>query len=254
MRRSYGRTCTPFTPLPGERKEEKRRKKKRKKKLPRYSSFARRRHRQWHGPGWLAGFGAPRCCRQPQDARHHGRFGPEGLLRGWFALLVTLHLALCSFVLSHHGWYAPEGQLRSWLVFLCRCSSRCAPFSCRQAQDARHHGWSGSEGQVPRGVPKIFVLLGDDVTMFPYSTLSLDFSGTRYASVTEEIWMNFQQFRMRSGLRILRSIHAALGAVTSLLQVCSTLQVFCSHLACGYYFYGPLYLAASWSVSSTRRS
>ena len=45
---------------------------------------------------------------------------------------------------------------------------------------------------------------------FPYSTLSLDFSGTRYASVTEEIWMNFQQFRMRSGLRILRSIHALL--------------------------------------------
>ena len=41
-----------------DKKEEKRRKKKRKKKLPKTSSFARRRHRQWHVPGWFSGFGA----------------------------------------------------------------------------------------------------------------------------------------------------------------------------------------------------
>ena len=35
-----------------------RRRKKRKKKLPKTSSCARRRHRQWHVPGWLSGYDA----------------------------------------------------------------------------------------------------------------------------------------------------------------------------------------------------
>ena len=41
-----------------------------------------------------------------------------------------------------------------------RCSSRCAPVLCRQAQDDRHHGRYDSEGQLPRGVPQICFFSG----------------------------------------------------------------------------------------------
>ena len=47
-------------------------------------------------------------------------------------------------------------------------------------------------------------------TIFPFSAQCLDSSGTRYASDTEEIWTNFPQFRMRTGLQIVRWIQALL--------------------------------------------
>ena len=76
----------------------------------------------------LAGFIgiAPRAvvplrCRQAQDAPHHGRYGPEGQLCGWFC------------------WYF---------------TSRCV-HSCRlQAQDACHHDQYGPEGAVRGAVQK----------------------------------------------------------------------------------------------------
>ena len=86
---------------------------------------ARRRHRQWHVYGCFAGFylamSSLPWCAGP-DARHHGRYEPEGLFRSLIpavacarlVLLVILHLALC--------------------------------VPCRQAQDARHRGRYGSPG------------------------------------------------------------------------------------------------------------
>ena len=58
--------------------------------------------------------------RQVQDARRHGRYGPE--LDGWMfmgGLLVTTLSALCCFLLlsSHRGWC---GQKDSYAVTLCR--------------------------------------------------------------------------------------------------------------------------------------
>ena len=81
-------------------------------------------------------------------------------------LLVTLHLALCSFTLSSgSGCFASwPGRLRRTVMQLVSClglvllvslhlalcslcfSARQA--HCRPAQDARHHGRYGSEGQV----------------------------------------------------------------------------------------------------------
>ena len=97
---------------------------------------------------------------------------------------------------------------------------------------------------------KSWVLLGDGFTMYPKTAQCLDFSGTRDASVTDEFgristvsyakWTSDPEVDSRP----------ALGAVTLLLLLCSTLQVFCSHLACGHYFYSPLCLASFCSVSS----
>ena len=101
---------------------KRKRKKRRKKKLPR--GRARRRQRQRPLSGALivdsgsgmcrAGFPSSRCvpfgCRQAPDARHHGRYGPEGLVCWFFSML----LALCSLL-------------------------------CLQAQDARLHGRLGPQ-------------------------------------------------------------------------------------------------------------
>ena len=42
----------------------------------------------------------PLRCRQAQDAPHHGQCAPKGHLRSGRVLLVALHLALYSFLLS----------------------------------------------------------------------------------------------------------------------------------------------------------
>ena len=52
------------------------------------------------------------------DARHLGQYGTDSQLRSGLVLLVTMHLALYSFLLSlapdacHDGRYGPEGMLR----------------------------------------------------------------------------------------------------------------------------------------------
>ena len=42
-----------------------------------------------------------------------------------------------------------QWHVQGWFCWW-RCTSRCVPFDCRQAQDARHHGRYGPEGQVCR--------------------------------------------------------------------------------------------------------
>ena len=174
---------------------KKKRKKRRKKKLPKTSSSrgpAHRRQRLWHTRP--AGFPGDDPLRDVfpylstgPDARHHGRFGPEEPFRSYAAalfvdngtgmymagFLVTLHLALCSCVFawpkmlrimagiqSSRPFSLSTAVACSWSVSLVtmRCSSRCALFSCRQAQDARHHGRTGSEGQLPRGVQRNWIV------------------------------------------------------------------------------------------------
>ena len=68
------------------------------------------------------------------------------------------------------GMHKKDSYAVGWFYWL-RCTSRCIVSSCRQAQDARQHGRYDWEGQLPRGVPKNWVLLGDDVTS--HSALSL---------------------------------------------------------------------------------
>ena len=114
---------------------QRRRKKRKKKKLPKSSFCTRRRHRQWHVPGWLVGYDAvlavfPVVSLQAHDALHHGRYGPEGQWRAhrrFLAVLcarlvlLVLRLAVCSLWLSagpRAGPNGPEAHLRSWLVLL----------------------------------------------------------------------------------------------------------------------------------------
>ena len=112
---------------------------------------------QWHVHGWCCWYCSLRCvsfyCR-------HCRFEPEGHVRSWLVLLVTLHSALCFFPCrqaqdARHGQYAPEGMLRvavqktadfpqlqffRSLIFLS-CSDRC-PYCtgrfCRGAEAVSH--------------------------------------------------------------------------------------------------------------------
>ena len=114
----------------------------------------------------------PFGCRPAQDARHHGRYQPEGLLRGEMPfsssfpavacarlVLLVLLLALCSLLLStgpddrHHGRYGPEGQPRgvadhryspvfSWTRWSMPLSCRSCRFPCRWQYSA---GFTGDE-------------------------------------------------------------------------------------------------------------
>ena len=53
---------------------------------------------QWHVQDWYFWLDTPfPTVVAGPDARHHGRYVPEGLLRVWLVSLVTLHLALCFF-------------------------------------------------------------------------------------------------------------------------------------------------------------
>ena len=64
------------------------------------SGRAHHRSRQWHGK-WLVlqvvlSRCVPFCCLQAQDARHHGRYGTEGLFASIvFALVVVLGTGMC---------------------------------------------------------------------------------------------------------------------------------------------------------------
>ena len=87
-------------------------------------------------------------CLQAQDARLHGRHGPQDRWRFtglvvdicsgtcWLVLLVTIHLELCSSTLMpravflrcpqvpdarHHGRYGPEGQFYARFLVALRC-------------------------------------------------------------------------------------------------------------------------------------
>ena len=88
----------------------------------------------------------PFGCRPAQDARHHGRYKPEGPLRGEMPFFVVgsgtckagiagcIRLAMCSLLFSagpdalHHGRYEPESLLRGGRAH-CRLRQRHA------------HGW-----------------------------------------------------------------------------------------------------------------
>ena len=61
------------------------------------------------------------------DARHHGRYQPEGLLR------------------AHRRQWQLQGQ--RWFYWL-RYTSCVFPLACRHARDVRHHGRYGPEEHV----------------------------------------------------------------------------------------------------------
>ena len=73
-------------------------------------------------------------CLQARDARHHGRYGPEGFVRhvqGLVCWVLTMSLALCSSWLSqaqdarHDGRHGPQDS-----VEVHRCSSWTRSFTC----------------------------------------------------------------------------------------------------------------------------
>ena len=105
----------------------------------------------------FAGYDEPRVMvPSVVDARHHGRYEPEGQhsscarhrfqqwhVQGWFFLV--LRLAVCSLLYRQAqmlgilaGMFQKNTYAVGWFYWL-RCSSRCF-LRCRQAQDARHHG------------------------------------------------------------------------------------------------------------------
>ena len=113
------------------RRERKKRRKKKPSKSSSSSGHARRRLRQWHARfAGLPGVPFSRCvpfgCRQVCDARHHGRYEPEG---------------------QHHARRQSWQWHVQWLYWV-RCTLRYVPFWRRQAQDAPHHGRYGPEGQL----------------------------------------------------------------------------------------------------------
>ena len=66
------------------------------------------------------------------DARHHGRYGSEGLLHA-----------------RRRSW---QWHVQVWFCwFACRCPSRCASIGS-QALNAPHYGRYGPEGQLFRSV------------------------------------------------------------------------------------------------------
>ena len=79
-------------------------------------------------------------CLQARDARHHGRYGPEGISRhvqGLVCSYLTMSLALCSSWLSQaqdarlHGRHGPQDSLELTGAFLgqgflhARCCATC---------------------------------------------------------------------------------------------------------------------------------
>ena len=163
------------------KKERRKRKKWRKRRTPRsprplLRARARRRQRQWQVSG----------LRQAQDARHHGRFGPEGFLQ------VCLRILRCAWFDSGYMRCVSLRSISSstcigglWilrsildLLFFSVClvqqwiqvyasvyvaglpghdASRAVFLRCPQAPDARHHGRYGQEGQSTTGalVPQL---------------------------------------------------------------------------------------------------
>ena len=88
-------------------------------------------------------------CLQARDARHHGRYGPEGFVRhvqGLVCWVLTMSLALCSSWLSqaqdvrHHGRHGPQDS-----VEVHRCSSWARSFTCC---------WSAMSGVMVQTVQK----------------------------------------------------------------------------------------------------
>ena len=90
---------------------------------------ARRRLRLWHTQSWFCwcctSRCVPSCFRQAPDARHHGRYEPEGLFRAlrfrqwhvqgsfcWYFAPRAVFLPWFSRPdAQHHGRHEPEGQL-----------------------------------------------------------------------------------------------------------------------------------------------
>ena len=89
------------------------------------SGRARRRQWQWYVLGWFYGFCSSRCvpffCRQAQDSRHLGRYEPGGQSCSMTVVALVAVMAVAC----------------AWLVLLVTLLSRCVPFDCRQARDAR---------------------------------------------------------------------------------------------------------------------
>ena len=119
---------------------QRRRKKRKKRKLPRCGR-ARRRHRQWHVPGWFSGFGASHAVFPSSVGRPE--LSGEGLfyVRCWFCRLRCTS-GYVSFLLSpgsrcSASWpvYTKRTVMRSSfpavacarLVLQVFCTSRCVP-------------------------------------------------------------------------------------------------------------------------------
>ena len=84
-------------------------------------------------------------CLQARDARHHGRYGPEGISRhvqGLVCSYLTMSLALCSSWLSqaqdarHHGRHGPQDSY----VEVHRCSSWTRSLTCQLVCCEWRHG------------------------------------------------------------------------------------------------------------------
>ena len=99
----------------------------------------------------------PFCCLQAQDARHHGRYGPEGTFRHvcWY---LTMSLALCSSWLSqaqdarHHVRHGPQDSY----VEVHRCSSWTRSLLCPLVCYEWRHGPDSAENCL--AIPQVQLL------------------------------------------------------------------------------------------------
>ena len=99
-------------------------------------------------------------CLQARDARHHGRYGPEGFVRhvqGLVCWVLTMSLALCSSCLSqaqdvrHHGRHGPQDS-----VEVHRCSSWTRSFTCPLVCCEWRHGPDSAENCL--AIPQVQLL------------------------------------------------------------------------------------------------